>query len=117
MITFRVLKHYKNDILIPIIVYLKVGQILIISRVKIGHLVLAKVYEEKKTSNYRFDNCVVIEGTSQSSLLAESLIWEYVVQISSFIRTLHGLSLACRCLYLSRILVDGDSRMGRGKSR
>jgi PAB-dependent poly(A)-specific ribonuclease subunit 3 len=57
------------------------------------------------------------KGTSQSSLLTESLIWEYVVQISSFIRTLHGVSLACRCLYLSRILVDGDSRTGRGKSR
>ncbi len=58
-----------------------------------------------------------IKGTSQTGLLAESLIWEYVVQISSLIRTLHGVSLASRCLHLSRLLVDGDSRAGRGKSR
>ncbi|CAF0850932.1 unnamed protein product [Rotaria sordida] len=57
------------------------------------------------------------KGTSQTGLLAESLIWEYVVQMSSLIRTLHGVSLACRCLNLSRILVDGDSKAGRGKSR
>jgi hypothetical protein len=61
--------------------------------------------------------CCSFQGTSQTGLLAESLIWEYVVQISSFIRTLHGVSLACRCLHLSRILVDGDSRTGRAKSR
>ncbi len=59
----------------------------------------------------------MIKGTNQTGLLAESLIWEYVVQISSLIRTLHGVSLACRCLHLSRILVDGDSKAGRGKSR
>ncbi|CAF0834219.1 unnamed protein product [Rotaria sp. Silwood1] len=57
------------------------------------------------------------KGTSHTGLLAESLIWEYVVQISSLIRTLHGVPLACRCLNLSRILVDGDSKGGRGKSR
>ncbi|CAF1374330.1 unnamed protein product [Rotaria magnacalcarata] len=57
------------------------------------------------------------KGTSNTSLLSESLVWEYVVQISSLIRTLHGVPLACRCLNLSRILVDGDSRAGRGKSR
>ncbi|CAF0937819.1 unnamed protein product [Adineta ricciae] len=57
------------------------------------------------------------KGTSQSGLLAEPLIWEYVVQMSSLIRTLHAASLACRCLHLSRILVDGDSKTGRAKSR
>jgi len=57
------------------------------------------------------------KGTSQTGLLAESLIWEYVVQISSLIRTLHAVSLSCRCLHLSRILVDGDSKTGRSKSR
>ena len=56
-------------------------------------------------------------GTSQSGLLAEALLWEYVVQISSLIRTLHAASLSCRCLHLSRILVDGDSKSGRAKSR
>ncbi len=59
----------------------------------------------------------MISGTSQTGLLTESLIWEYVVQISSFIRTLHGVSLACRCLHLSRLLIDGDSKAGRAKSR
>jgi hypothetical protein len=59
----------------------------------------------------------LIEGTNQTGLLPESLIWEYVVQISSLIRTLHAASLACRCLHLSRILVDGDSKAGRAKSR
>ncbi|UJR27331.1 hypothetical protein I4U23_008624 [Adineta vaga] len=57
------------------------------------------------------------KGTSQTGLLAEALIWEYVVQISSLIRTLHGLSLASRCLQSSRILVDGEMKIGRGKSR
>ncbi|UJR21899.1 hypothetical protein I4U23_024970 [Adineta vaga] len=57
------------------------------------------------------------KGTNQSGLLAESLIWEYVVQISSLIRTLHAASLSCRCLHLSRLLVDGDSKTGRTKSR
>jgi len=57
------------------------------------------------------------KGTSQAGLLSESLIWEYVVQISSLIRTLHGVSLSCRCLHLSRLLVDGDSKVGRSKSR
>jgi hypothetical protein len=60
---------------------------------------------------------ISIKGTSQTGLLSESLIWEYVVQISSLIRTLHAASLACRCLHLSRILVDGDSKAGRAKSR
>lgn len=59
----------------------------------------------------------LFQGTSQSGLLAESLIWEYVVQISSLIRTLHAVPLSCRCLHLSRILVDGDSKTGRSKSR
>ncbi|CAF1633020.1 unnamed protein product [Adineta ricciae] len=57
------------------------------------------------------------KGTSQTTLLSEALIWEYVVQISSLIRTLHGLSLTSRCLQPSRILVDGDSKGGRGKAR
>ena len=39
------------------------------------------------------------------------------MQISSLIRTLHGLSLTSRCLQSSRILVDGDSKGGRGKAR
>ncbi|CAM4925942.1 unnamed protein product [Rotaria socialis] len=57
------------------------------------------------------------KGTNQTGLLAETLIWEYVVQISSLIRTLHAALLSCRCLHLSRILVDGDSKTGRAKSR
>ncbi|CAF1409892.1 unnamed protein product, partial [Rotaria sordida] len=57
------------------------------------------------------------KGTNQTGLLAEALIWEYVVQISALIRTLHAASLSCRCLHLSRILVDGDSKAGRAKSR
>ncbi|CAF4993785.1 unnamed protein product, partial [Rotaria sp. Silwood1] len=56
------------------------------------------------------------KGTNQTGLLAEALIWEYVVQLSSLIRTLHAALLSCRCLHLSRILVDGDSKAGRAKS-
>lgn len=76
----------------------------------------------EKVGNFHFYEVVFyllfsLQGTSQTGLLAESLIWEYVVQISSLIRTLHAVSLSCRCLHLSRILVDGDSKTGRSKSR
>ncbi|CAF0799190.1 unnamed protein product [Didymodactylos carnosus] len=57
------------------------------------------------------------KGTTQAGLLAEALIWEYVVQISSLIRTIHSANLSCRCLHLSRLLVDGDSKASRAKSR
>jgi PAB-dependent poly(A)-specific ribonuclease subunit 3 len=84
--------------------------------VKIDHLVLEKVLELNFSLFFCIDGREIL-GNSQTGLLAESLIWEYVVQISSLIRTLHAASLACRCLHLSRLLVDGDSKAGRAKSR
>jgi PAB-dependent poly(A)-specific ribonuclease subunit 3 len=42
-------------------------------------------------------------------LLPEPLIWSYVIQLTSALRTIHNAGLACRCLHPSKvILTDGD---------
>ncbi|CAF0726742.1 unnamed protein product [Didymodactylos carnosus] len=73
--------------------------------VQLRDVFLTKDFEDEQT------------WTTQAGLLAEALIWEYVVQISSLIRTIHSANLSCRCLHLSRLLVDGDSKVSRAKSR
>lgn len=46
-----------------------------------------------------------------AGLLPESLIWAYVVQLSSVLRTIHAAGLACRAFDPSKILVTGKSRL------
>ncbi|CAM9607013.1 unnamed protein product [Lampetra planeri] len=46
-----------------------------------------------------------------AGLLPESLIWAYVVQLSSALRTVHSAGLACRVMHPSKILVGGKTRL------
>ncbi|GBM63371.1 PAN2-PAN3 deadenylation complex subunit pan3 [Araneus ventricosus] len=46
-----------------------------------------------------------------AGLLPESLIWGYIVQLSSVLRTIHAAGLACRAFDPSKILVTGKSRL------
>jgi PAB-dependent poly(A)-specific ribonuclease subunit 3 len=50
---------------------------------------------------------------SQGSLglLSEQIVWDYVIQLASIIRTIHSANLACRIIKPSRILVDHKSRL------
>uniref|UniRef100_T1JCH4 PAN2-PAN3 deadenylation complex subunit PAN3 n=1 Tax=Strigamia maritima TaxID=126957 RepID=T1JCH4_STRMM len=51
-------------------------------------------------------------GVRQNAgLLPESLIWCYVVQLSSALRTIHAAGLACRALDPTKILIVGKSRL------
>jgi len=44
------------------------------------------------------------------SPLSESLIWQYIIQLSSALRTVHHNGLAVRCIDLSKVLVLGSNR-------
>ncbi|XP_052226138.1 PAN2-PAN3 deadenylation complex subunit Pan3-like isoform X2 [Dreissena polymorpha] len=46
-----------------------------------------------------------------AGLLPESLIWSYVVQLSSALRAIHAAGLSCRTLDPSKILIYGKSRL------
>ncbi|XP_015921767.1 PAN2-PAN3 deadenylation complex subunit pan3 isoform X2 [Parasteatoda tepidariorum] len=61
-----------------------------------------------------------VEGSSKpvlnnlrqhAGLLPESLIWGYIVQLSSVLRSIHAAGLACRAFDPSKILVTGKSRL------
>jgi len=44
-------------------------------------------------------------------LMPERLIWSYIIQLSSVLRTIHGAGLACRVVDPSKILLCGNSRL------
>uniref|UniRef100_A0A3B3BMA1 PAN2-PAN3 deadenylation complex subunit PAN3 n=1 Tax=Oryzias melastigma TaxID=30732 RepID=A0A3B3BMA1_ORYME len=46
-----------------------------------------------------------------AGLLPESLIWAYIVQLSSALRTIHTAGLACRVMDPSKILITGKTRL------
>ncbi|XP_043929204.1 PAN2-PAN3 deadenylation complex subunit PAN3 [Protopterus annectens] len=46
-----------------------------------------------------------------AGLLPESLIWAYIVQLSSALRTIHTAGLACRVMDPTKILITGKSRL------
>uniref|UniRef100_A0A671T2P2 PAN2-PAN3 deadenylation complex subunit PAN3 n=1 Tax=Sinocyclocheilus anshuiensis TaxID=1608454 RepID=A0A671T2P2_9TELE len=46
-----------------------------------------------------------------AGLLPESLIWAYIVQLSSALRTIHTAGLACRVMEPSKILITGKTRL------
>ncbi|XP_055893130.1 PAN2-PAN3 deadenylation complex subunit PAN3-like [Biomphalaria glabrata] len=50
-------------------------------------------------------------STGRSSFLPESLIWTYIVQLSSALRAIHAANLAARSLDPSRIIVTGKYRI------
>ena len=47
---------------------------------------------------------------SNSTLIPENLIWQYVIQLTSALRCIHSAGLACRVIDLSKILVTDKSR-------
>ncbi|XP_037086618.1 PAN2-PAN3 deadenylation complex subunit pan3-like [Pollicipes pollicipes] len=47
----------------------------------------------------------------QSSLMPESLIWSYVIQLTGALRLVHGSGLACRVLDPTKVLVTGQDRV------
>lgn len=44
--------------------------------------------------------------------LTEAVIWQYVIQLTSALRTLHHSGLAVRCIDMSKVLVLGSNRYG-----
>uniref|UniRef100_A0AAV2L729 PAN2-PAN3 deadenylation complex subunit PAN3 n=1 Tax=Knipowitschia caucasica TaxID=637954 RepID=A0AAV2L729_KNICA len=46
-----------------------------------------------------------------AGLLPESLIWAYIVQLSSALRTIHTAGLACRVMDPSKIVITGKTRL------
>ena len=42
--------------------------------------------------------------------LSEAVIWQYVIQLTSALRTLHHSGLAVRCIDMSKVLVLGSNR-------
>ncbi|XP_067569695.1 PAN2-PAN3 deadenylation complex subunit PAN3 isoform X4 [Pseudorca crassidens] len=46
-----------------------------------------------------------------AGLLPESLIWAYIVQLSSALRTIHTAGLACRVMDPTKILITGKTRL------
>ncbi len=52
-----------------------------------------------------------INGSRSLGLLPEQNVWEYVIQLSSILRTIHSANLACRILKPQRLLVDHKSRL------
>ncbi|CAG0881389.1 unnamed protein product, partial [Darwinula stevensoni] len=46
-----------------------------------------------------------------AGLLPESLIWTYIIQLTSALRSIHAANLACRALEPSKILITGKTRL------
>ena len=53
----------------------------------------------------------ILAGSRSLGLLPEQSVWEYVIQLTSIIRTVHSANLACRIITPSRLLVDHKSRL------
>jgi hypothetical protein len=54
------------------------------------------------------------EDTNAAPGLSEKVLWSYIVQLGSAIKTIHNSGLAVRCLELNRILVTGTNRIRIG---
>lgn len=63
--------------------------------------------------NDHISECIIV-GLSNlrqhAGLLPESMIWGYIVQLSSVLRSIHAAGLACRAFDPSKILITGKSR-------
>jgi len=66
-------------------------------------------YSHTKNNLLR-QQAAALTGTS-AGLLPESLIWNYVIQLTSALRYIHGAGLACRTLDPTKILVLGKHRL------
>ncbi|XP_028405015.1 PAN2-PAN3 deadenylation complex subunit pan3-like [Dendronephthya gigantea] len=50
-------------------------------------------------------------ASGRQQFMAERLIWNYIIQLSSALRSIHSLMLACRVIEPSKILVLSNSRL------
>ena len=48
--------------------------------------------------------------TSRQQFMPERLIWNYIIQLSSALRSIHSMMLACRVIEPSKILILSNSR-------
>ncbi|XP_074649984.1 PAN2-PAN3 deadenylation complex subunit pan3-like [Tubulanus polymorphus] len=63
------------------------------------------------SSGRHFGKGAAAGGVRQTTLLPESLIWNYIVQLTSALRTIHAAGLACRVMDPTKILLQGKSRL------
>lgn len=52
-----------------------------------------------------------LNGSRSLGLLPEHTVWDFVIQLSSIIRTIHSSNLACRIITPSRLLLDHKTRL------
>ena len=50
-------------------------------------------------------------GARTTSVIAESILWSYIVQIASALKSIHSANLAARCLEPSKVLLTGKNRI------
>lgn len=50
-------------------------------------------------------------GSRASTTVSEQVLWGYVVQIASALRSIHAANLAARCLEASKVLLTGKNRV------
>lgn len=54
---------------------------------------------------------VNLNASRSLGLLSEQSVWDYIIQLTSIIRTVHSANLACRIISPARIIVDHKSRL------
>lgn len=50
-------------------------------------------------------------GSSHKLLFAETLIWNYIIQLTAAMRSVHMCGLACRSMDVTKILIDSHNRL------
>lgn len=49
--------------------------------------------------------------SSSNSLLPESILWSYAIQLTGALRVIHAAGLSCRCLDASKVIITNRSRV------
>ncbi|KAM9189980.1 PAN2-PAN3 deadenylation complex subunit PAN3 isoform 3-T3 [Dugong dugon] len=80
--------------------------------------VLAQKYRQEALTRVDRNQMTTFNGQhdgplprQHAGLLPESLIWAYIVQLSSALRTIHTAGLACRVMDPTKILITGKTRL------
>lgn len=59
------------------------------------------------TNGYSTNSRPFSHQNNARKMLPEQTLWNYIMQISSGLRTIHQANLACRCLHPSKVLITG----------
>jgi len=70
-----------------------------------GHNSSSRPYSQQK------NNMLRQQAVMSSGLLPEAIIWNYIIQLTSALRCIHGAGLACRTLDPTKILVINKTRV------